>query len=130
MKKITTLIACLLAACPAAFAQTSYLENITVENRVVQKEGSNVHVSMDLDLSKMDMKSQHSINLVPTLVSADGSQECALKPIVVNGSVRNRVMERQEALGSLPAGTPADRVRRHNGKTQTISYDDSAPFSR
>lgn len=130
MKKITTLIACLLAACPAAFAQTSYLENITVENRVVQKEGSNVHVSMDLDLSKMDMKSQHSINLVPTLVSADGSQECALKPIVVNGSVRNRVMERQEALGNLPAGTPADRVRRHNGKTQTISYDDSAPFSR
>ncbi len=130
MKKITTLIACLLAACPAAFAQTTYLESITVENRVVEKEGSNVHVSMDLDLSKMDIKSQHSISLVPTLVSADGSQECALKPIVVNGSVRNRVMDRQQALGNLPAGTPSDRVRRHNGKAQTVSYDDSAPFSR
>lgn len=130
MKKITTLIACLLAACPAAFAQTSYLENITVENRVVEKEGSNVHVSMDLDLGKMDIKSQHSLNLVPTLVSADGSQECALRHIVINGSVRNRVMERQQALGNLPENTPADRVRRRNGKAQTISYEDTAPFSR
>lgn len=130
MKKITTLFACLLAACPAAFAQTSYLENITVENRVVEKDGSNVRVSMDLDLGKMDIKSQHSLSLVPTLVSADGAQECALKPIVVNGSVRNRVMERQQALGNLPEDTPADRVRRRNGKAQTISYEDTAPFSR
>lgn len=56
MKKTRILIAWLLAACPAAFAQTAYLENLKVENRQVEKQGRTVKVAMDVNLDALDMK--------------------------------------------------------------------------
>ena len=47
MKKTILLAGWLLAACPAAFAQTHYLENLKLENQQVSKTGSRVTVSAD-----------------------------------------------------------------------------------
>lgn len=131
MKKTRLLIAWLLMAAPMAFAQTYYLENVKVENRSVSKDGRRVKVTMDVNLTDLDLKNQHSLRLVPTLVSADGTQELALDPILVNGKVRGKVMDRQEALGDLDAeNREVPRIRRKNGREQTVHYEAEASFRR
>ena len=131
MKKTRLLIAWLLMAAPMAFAQTYYLENVKVENRSVSKDGRRVKVTMDVNLTDLDLKNQHSLRLVPTLVSADGSQELALDPILLNGKVRGKVMDRQEALGDLDAeNQEVPRIRRKNGREQTVHYEAEASFRR
>lgn len=129
MKKTRILIAWLLAACPAAFAQTAYLENLKVENRQVEKQGRTVKVAMDVNLDALDMKNQHSLRLVPTLVSADGAQEQALEPIVVNGRVRDKVQARQRSLGDREDDAQTT-LRRKNGQAQTVHYETEVPFQR
>ena len=118
MKKTRILMAWLLAACPAVFAQTAYLENVKVENRSVEKQGRMVKVAMDVK------------RLVPTLVSADGTQEQALEPIEVNGKVRNKVLSRRRSLGDLEASDAQTTLRRKNGRAQTVHYETEVPFRR
>lgn len=131
MKKTRLLLAGLLLACPAAFAQTYYLENLKVENRTVEKEGQTVRISMDVNMDEVEMKNQHSLRLVPTLVSADGKQEQELDPILVNGKIRNKVMDRQETLGDLDReNREVPRIRRNNGKEQTVHYEAETSFRR
>ena len=130
MKKTRLLMAWLLLAAPMAFAQTYYLENLKVENRHVAKEGRTVKVTMDVNMNDLDMKNQHSLRLVPTLVSADGTQELELDPILVNGKIRGKVMDRQETLGDLDReNQDVPRVRRKNGKEQTVHYEAETFFS-
>lgn len=131
MKKTRLLLAGLLLACPAVFAQTYYLENLKVENRAVEKEGQTVRISMDVNMDEVEMKNQHSLRLVPTLVSADGKQEQELDPILVNGKIRNKVMDRQETLGDLDReNREVPRIRRNNGKEQTVHYEAETSFRR
>lgn len=129
MKKTRILIAWLLAACPAAFAQTTYLENLKVENRSVEKVGRSVKVEMDVVMDGLDMNSQHSLRLVPTLVSADCSQELPLEAIVVNGRVRDKVLARRQSLGE-PAEDAQVSLRRKNGEAQAVHYQTEVPFSK
>lgn len=129
MKKTRILIAWLLMVGPGAFAQTYYLDNVKVENRSVEKVGRSVKVEMDVVMDGLDMKNQHSLRLVPTLVSADGSQELPLEAIVVNGRVRDKVMARQQSLGE-PVEEAQVSLRRKNGKAQTVHYQTEVPFSR
>lgn len=75
MKKTIIPIALLLGSLHAAFAQTSYLETVRVENRQVQKQGIEVQVRMDVNLDGLQMKNQHTMRLVPVIVSEDGTQE-------------------------------------------------------
>ena len=127
MKKIVMTIAWLLAWTPAAFAQTAYLESVKMENNRVEKVGADVRVQMDLVFDGLDLKKQHSLQLVPVIVSADGTREQALQPVQVDGRIRNKVLKRREALGeAIPAeGT---RLLRDNGSTQSIHYEATAPY--
>lgn len=127
MKNTIALLACLLAATPAVWAQNGYLEQLKVENRSVEKVNRNVRVTADFNLDGMNLNTQHSLRLVPVIVSADGTHEQPLDPVVVNGKVRSKVIERQQALGNTKEDdTPA--VRRTNGKPQTLHYADEVPF--
>ena len=131
MKKILIPIAVLLMTCAPVLSQTSYLEHVKVDGRTVGKAGKEVRVSLDLNLDGLDMKKQHALRLVPVLVSADGAQEAALPAIEVYGKIRNKVVERQAALGGEPeAEGGATRLRRRNGTEQMVRYETSAPFRR
>ena len=131
MKKILIPIAVLLMTCAPVLSQTSYLEHVKVDGRTVEKAGKEVRVSLDLNLDGLDMKKQHALRLVPVLVSADGAQEAALPAIEVYGKIRNKVVERQAALGGEPeAEGGATRLRRRNGTEQMVRYEASAPFRR
>ena len=125
------LLAGMLLAGMSAFAQTGYMKDIEVSGREVQRVGDEVRVTMNLDLSAVKMKQQHTTQLVPVLVSKDGTQEQVFPAIVVNGRIRNRAIRRQEALTGQPVyENVSTTVRRKNGEAQTVSYEATAPFAR
>ena len=126
MKKIMITIAWLLAAFPAAFAQTAYLESVKVANRRVEKVGGEVRVQMDICLDDLQMKNQHSLQLVPVILSEDGSLEQPLEPLYVDGRIRSKVLKRKAALEDWQ--TDGERLRRRNGQTQTMHYEAAAPY--
>ena len=129
MKKTILLAGWLLAACPAAFAQTHYLENLKLENQQVCKTGSRVTVSADIVLDEMELNRQQSLRLVPVLVSADGMRQQELTPVLIEGKVRSKVTARRQALGEMPEGESTLRLKRENGEEQTVAYQAETSFA-
>ena len=129
MKKTILLAGWLLAACPAAFAQTHYLESLKLENQQVSKTGSRVTVSADIVLDEMELNRQQSLRLVPVLVSADGTRQQELTPVLIEGKVRSKVTARRQALGEMPEGESTLRLKRKNGEEQTVAYQAETSFA-
>ena len=129
MKKTILLAGWLLAACPAAFAQTHYLENLKLENQQVSKTGSRVTVSADIVLDEMELNRQQSLRLVPVLVSADGMRQQELTPVLIEGKVRSKVTDRKLALGELQEEEGMIRLKRANGEEQTVAYQTVTPYA-
>ena len=125
------LFAGLVACALGASAQTGYMKDITVSGKDVQRQGGEVVVRMNLDLSGVKMKQQHTAELVPVLVSKDGTQEQAFPSIVLNGKIRNRALKREEALTGEPRYTNVNTtIRRKNGEPQAVDYQATAPFEK
>lgn len=129
MKKTILLAGWLLATCPAAFAQTHYLENLKLENQRVVKVGDNVAVTVDLRLDDMELKRQQSVRLVPVLVSADGMKQQELAPVLIEGKVRSKVTDRRLALGEMVEEEGTVRIKHQKGEEQTVAYQAEAPFA-
>ena len=100
MKRMIMLFGWMLIVCMAASGQTHFLEQVDWGTPSVVKQGENVRVKVDIRLDAMRLKIQQALRLVPVIVSADGSQEAALQPVVIEGRVRFRVTERKQALGT------------------------------
>ena len=132
MKKYIISLAFVLAAGIPVFGQTSYLSEIKIVNREVVKTGDRqANVKMTVSLDDLDMKNQHSLRVVPVILSADGSQQQELPSFVINGKVRDRVQQRTEALDDTNLNPDAVvKVRRKNGTAQTLDYDASVPFKK
>lgn len=132
MKKYIISLAFVLAAGIPVFGQTSYLSEIKIVNREVVKTGDRqANVKMTVSLDDLDMKNQHSLRVVPVILSADGSQQQELPSFVINGKVRDKVQQRTEAFEDTDLNPDAVvKVRRKNGTSQTLDYDASVPFKR
>lgn len=98
MKRMIMLFGWMLIVCTVASGQTRFLEQVDWGTPSVVKQGENVRVKVDIRLDEMRLKIQQALRLVPVIVSADGSQEVALQPVVIEGRVRFRVTERKQAL--------------------------------
>lgn len=129
MKKTILLAGWLLAACPAAFAQTHYLENLKLENQRVVKVGDNVAVTADFRLDDMELNRQQSVRLVPVLVSADGMKQQELAPVLIEGKVRSKVTDRRLALGEMVEEEGTVRIKHQKGEEQTVAYQAEASFA-
>lgn len=129
MKKTILLLGCLLAAGPAAFAQTHYLEDLKLENPCVAKVGASVTVTADFRLDEMELNRQQSVRLVPVLVSADGVRQQELVPVLIEGKVRSKVTDRKLALGELQEEEGMIRLKRANGEEQTVAYQTVTPYA-
>lgn len=132
MKKyIISLVFVLVAGIPV-LGQTSYLSEIKIVDREVVKTGDRqTNVKMTLNLDGLDIKNQHSLCVVPVILSADGSQEQELPCVVINGKVRHKVQQRTEAFEHIDFNPGAvAKVCRKNGVAQAIEYDASVPFKR
>lgn len=116
----------------AACAQTDYLSQIGMTEKRVEKTAEReVFVGMKLDFSRLQIKRQHSLRLVPVLVSADGTQQYPLPAVYVNGTVRQKVNARIEAVDDSRLYSDADTVIcRRNGTPQEAEYCVTLPFRR
>lgn len=139
MKYIYTSILLLMLAARPAMASADhgagYLAEINLSEREVSRKNGEVELKMVVDLSRLKIRSQHTMVLVPVLVSADGSREVEFSPVVIDGKTRNKVYLRAQRLKSveLPpyhGGGAQAIVRRDNGKEQKIDYRSTLPYER
>ncbi|MEY8685901.1 DUF3868 domain-containing protein [Bacteroides sp. AN502(2024)] len=138
MKRIYTILLLILACSPIALHaenQPSYLSSIGIRQGGVVKQGRKVELTMNVDLSNANIRTQHTVALTPVLVSANGDREVAFPPIVIDGKTRNKVYLRARRLESVelpPYHDDAARViiRRRNGKQQDYDYTASVPYER
>lgn len=130
-KYILSLALCLTLGM-TSYGQTAYMSEIKVEGRQISKTADRkVKIDVDLDLSGLDLKRQHSLRIVPVLVSADGSQKMELSSVIVNGGVRQKVLDRRESLEKIAVYTDVQStIRRKNGTRQSCHYTTSVPFKR
>lgn len=132
MKRYILLLIGMFAWSGVAFAQTDYLSEIGMTHRLVEKtKGREVSIRLKFDLTRLDLNRQHSLQLVPVIVSSDGAQEQQLPAVVVNGAVRNKVNARMEALSDTLLYPGVDTVIcRKNGTSQYVDYHAAVPFRR
>ncbi len=136
----THILAFLLSAgitLPAGAARdsVSYLPQIGITQHSVQKKDRSVELSMLVDLSRMRMRTQHTMALTPVLVSADGKRTAEFPPLVVDGKTRSRVYRRAQVMQSVEmppmhAMGQAQAIIRRRGAEQTYAYTSSVPYER
>lgn len=120
----------LIVCCGIMRAQSDCMGRVKVESSVV-KAGSDVKVRLDMALDSVDLKAQHALVLTPVLQSKDGQTEKTLAPVIVNGRIRQKVYDREIALGYVEAGsTPYAVVCRKNDTSQRVTYEVSVPYEK
>lgn len=139
MRNIYRILLLSVLACGAGAAhaenEVSYLSQIGISGREVVKQGREVQLSMQVDMSRLRIRTQHTVALTPVLVSEDGSREAAFPPIVIDGGTRNRVYLRAQRLESVELPPYHDEssqviIRRRNGKEQSYDYCATTPYER
>ena len=139
MKHIySSIILLALALRPGAAAAdnvTTYLPEIKIEDRQVSRKNKEVELKMVVDLSGLDIHTQHTVALIPVLVSRDGNREAQFSPVVIDGKTRNRVYLRAQRFKNMELppyhdGSAQTVIRRTNGKEQSYDYRASLPYER
>ncbi len=132
MKKLFMTFVLWMGIALSVVAQDAYLNEIQwTDCRLTKTADRQALLQMTVCLDHLDLNRQHSLRVVPVLVSADGSTEQALPSLVVEGTVRRRVQRRQERLGNAaPQAEAVAVVSRSNGTPQTVDYAAAVPFRR
>ncbi len=119
----------LLLGCGNTWCQKEYLKDIQIQDSKIKKNKTNVDIRIDIDLSQTKVHRQHSIRLVPTIVSKDETRKQELPAIIINGRTRDLVHRRVEKLTGQPYPHDAQTVVcRHNREKQEINYSATIPF--
>ena len=121
----------ILAAVSGAYAQKGYINNVTFNNQSVVKHGNTVSVHIDISLDNLVIKSNDVLILTPVIQSEDNANNLELAPLFVTGRRRDKVLQRNIALGNKPAFDidPLIIVAREKGEPQTVSYSTKVPYS-
>ena len=138
MKKtiIISLVLAMLCPCVVLTAdEVSYLPYIDISRAAVSKTGDNVGLTMTVDMSALRLKTQHTVALIPVIVSKDGVTEAEFPPIVIDGKTRSKVYYRAQQFESvdLPPyhdGEAQTIMLRDNGEPQSYDYSAAIPYSR
>ena len=131
MKRMIYTILILLLGSGSAWSQKEYLRNIRVLNNEMKKNKADVDVCINLDVSQIKVRRQHSIRLIPVIISKDESKSQELPAIIINGRTRALVHQRVERLTGQPYPYKAQTViRRYNREKQEINYTASIPFQQ
>lgn len=113
--------------------KTSYLSEISIRDWEVVKDNREIVLKMVVDLSRLKLRTQHTVALTPVLASRDGSREAAFPPVVIDGKTRNKMYLRAQHLESVELPPYHDNsaqviIRRNNGKEQVYEYEVSVPY--
>lgn len=130
MKKKLYILFVLIFVTGSLISQVSYLNQLSFNNLTAEKNAGNLNLHMDVDVSKMDVSTQHMVVLTPVLNSVDGVTKLDLPAIIINGKTRDKALSRAMNLGGekLFRTAPQTIFARINGTNQTIPYDVSFPL--
>ncbi|MBR8720355.1 hypothetical protein IX307_001464 [Bacteroides pyogenes] len=112
-------------------AQTNYADQISVQNLAVHKKAGVTRVTMDIDLSELDIKRNHLIVLTPVISSLSGADTEALPPVVIKGTTRDKVLKRPfRWKGKIVfEPEPAAEVVHRKGASQSIPYEAACRYA-
>lgn len=107
------------------FAQQIAGGQVTVKNSTVKRSGQLVNVSMDLDLTDLNLKRNKGLILTPMLVN--GGDTAKMKTIEILGRNRYIYYQRNDKTAT---DEPGAVERRHNGDSQTLSYSGTLNYQK
>lgn len=127
---LTTL--CLFIGMSVAMAQRSVIDQLEFGDQNVRKQGDFVSLDMNIDISGIRLLTNDVLIVTPTLQSnTDKNRISRFSPIIITGSVRNKVVNRQIRLNTeqnYAKLNPVAIVKRENNKTQILNYRSQIPF--
>ncbi|MCD7977090.1 MAG: DUF3868 domain-containing protein [Tannerellaceae bacterium] len=79
-----------------AFAQTAFNGQIRFQPYELKQQGDSLYLHMDVVIRNFRIEKDRSLSLIPVLTT--DSREVRYPEILINGSVRHKIYERQKAL--------------------------------
>lgn len=114
-----------LAIATPAEAQQLAGGQVNITNKQVKKQGNEVKVNMDLNLDKLNLKSNEGLVLIPMIVN--GNDTLKMPATEILGRKRYIYYQRN---GQTATANPLKVVKRQKNEAQTINYAYSAPYSQ
>lgn len=121
MKKILSIAIFAAGALTASAAYNFNTEAYKYNNVNVTREGSEIKLTLDADLSEASLKSNQELIVIPALVSPDGTRMAEFAPIMAVG--RNRYYYHLRHGDNVP-----DAYER-NGESAKYGYSSTLPYS-
>ncbi len=113
-------------------AQKSHMDQLIVTNQQVHQQGDLVSLDMEMDLSNINMGRNESLIITPLLQSNnDPNVNATFSPVIVNGAVRNKVVNREIALNTkdnLSTLNPFAIIPGENRSGRVIRYHANLPY--
>lgn len=120
--------------CKAVIAQSIPADTTIVKQLQINRQGDLVSLDMELDIRLIEIGKNEVLIITPLLQSnSDAVVTDSFPPLIINGSVRNKVMNRQKAL-NIPnyASTldPIEIIKKGRHTPQIYSYHATVPFEQ
>jgi outer membrane protein OmpA-like peptidoglycan-associated protein len=108
------------------------MDQLVVTDQQVSRQGDLITLDMEIDVTHIDMGRNETLIVTPLLQSnSDPNVNAIFSPVIINGVVRNKVVNREIALNTennLGKLNPFTIVERENRSTQVIQYHAKLPY--
>lgn len=121
MKKIIFALTAVFAALASAGAQN--VSDLAVSGVKLIKDGSQMNVDMNIDLSKLDVKNRRSIHIVPVLKNGADSVELAPVGVYSRGRYINYLRRGESVFEDL-----GETVYKEGTQPATFNYSVTTPY--
>ncbi|MCC8134608.1 MAG: DUF3868 domain-containing protein [Tannerellaceae bacterium] len=124
---ISIIVSILLCVKTPGIAQVTFNGQITFQPYELKQKGDSLYVRMDVQVKNFRIEKDRSLALVPVLTT--GSQEHCFPEILIHGTIRHKIYERQQAFRKDIPQQPAYQVIRSNPQQHfTLPYQIAIPF--
>lgn len=122
-KILTGAVVMLTALTTPTFAQAIAGGQMTVNNSQIKKVGNDVQVTMNIDMSRLDLGANEGVVLIPMIVN--GTDTVKLPAAEIYGRKRYIYYQRNNKTATPD---PAVVERRYRGRAQTVAYNATTPY--
>lgn len=120
--------------CKAVIAQSIPADTTIVKQLQIDRQGDLVSLDMELDIRLIEIGKNEVLIITPLLQSnSDAAVTDSFPPLIMNGSIRNKVMNRQKALHIQNYASnldPIETIKKDRHIPQIYSYHATLPFEQ
>lgn len=121
MKKIISVIAALVGMMTAAHAQN--VSDVAVSGLKMCKDGGEMNIGMDIDLSKLDVKNRRSVHFLPVLKNGQDSLELSPVGVYSRGRYINYLRRGESVFEDL-----GEKVYKEGDNPAVFRYEATVPY--